>query len=74
MGDEPPSAELLRRIERALDAMPPRPRAVFECARWRDLDNAEIAAELGLSVRQVECALAAALVHIKRCVDAGGGP
>lgn len=74
MDEEPVRDEVLRRIRHALGTMPERSYAVFVRKRYRDMDYREIAAELGLSVRQVERAFAAALAHIDRCVDGDGGP
>jgi DNA-directed RNA polymerase specialized sigma24 family protein len=65
---------ILRRVEQALATMDERALAVFERARYRDLDNRAIAAELGLTINQVERALTAALVHVMRHVDGGGRP
>lgn len=72
MNDEPPLFELLRRIAEALDTMDDPPRAVFERHCFRDLDYARIAAELDISVDEVERHLAAAMLHLLRCT--GGGP
>jgi DNA-directed RNA polymerase specialized sigma24 family protein len=74
MDTGPDHDEVLRRIGQALAMMDQRPLAVFERVRYRNLDYFQIAAELGLTVRQVERAFAAALLHIARCVDGDGGP
>lgn len=47
--------------------------AVFERHRYRDLDYHKIAAELGITVRQVERHYAAAMLHIMRCTEEDGG-
>ncbi|WHU03668.1 sigma factor-like helix-turn-helix DNA-binding protein [Sphingomonas sp. NIBR02145] len=74
MEQELPVAELLRRIQSALDTMAPLPRAVFDAARYRDLEYPQIAAELGISIAEVERNLSLALIHIDHCVMADGGP
>lgn len=53
-----------RRLRRAIDAMPEPEWQVFLRARYRGLDYPKIAAELGLSVDEVERLLAAAMVHL----------
>jgi DNA-directed RNA polymerase specialized sigma24 family protein len=73
MEQELPLAEVLRRIQYALDTMNALPRAVFDLHRYRDLDYHRIAVELDISVAEVERHLAAAMLHILRCTD-GGGP
>ncbi|MCR5870362.1 MULTISPECIES: sigma factor-like helix-turn-helix DNA-binding protein [unclassified Sphingomonas] len=67
-----PLPELLRRIDQALDTMEPLPYAVFERHRFSGLDYARIAIELGVSVDEVERALADAMFHINRSVEQGG--
>ncbi|MBW4332244.1 sigma-70 region 4 domain-containing protein [Stakelama sp. CBK3Z-3] len=64
----------LCRIEQALATMDELPRAVFERARFRDLDYARIAEELGISIAEVERHLAAAMVHILNHTDPVSGP
>ncbi|MBW4332111.1 sigma-70 region 4 domain-containing protein [Stakelama sp. CBK3Z-3] len=73
MAHEPNLAEVLRRIEQALATMDELPLAVFERARFRDLDYARIADELGISVAEVEKHLAAAMLHIVNHTDPAGG-
>ncbi|UIJ47129.1 hypothetical protein LZK98_09380 [Sphingomonas cannabina] len=73
MGHDLPLHEVLRRIAQALDTMDELPRAVFERHRYRDLDYHQIAAELGITVREVERHLAAAMLHIMRCTEEDGG-
>ena len=73
MEQELPRAELLRRIRHALDTMDELPRAVFDLHRYRDLDYRRIALELGISVSEVECHMADAMLHLLRCVNKSGG-
>ena len=72
MVHERPVAELLRRIAAALATMDDLPRAVFERHCFRDLDYAEIAAELDIGVDDVERHLAAAMLHLLSSTDGGG--
>lgn len=74
MEQELPTAELLRRIRRALEMMDELPRAVFDLHRYRDLDYRQIAMELGIGVDEVERHMAAAMLHILRCTSESGGP
>ncbi|HEY8604833.1 sigma factor-like helix-turn-helix DNA-binding protein [Tsuneonella suprasediminis] len=64
----------LRRIEQALGTMDELPRAVFERARFRNLDHVQIASELGIPVTEVEQHFAAAMLHIVKHTDPFGGP
>lgn len=73
MEQELPHAELLRRIRYALETMDEVPRAVFDLYRYRDLDYRRIAEELGISVVEVECHVAAAMLHLLRGVNESGG-
>ncbi len=73
MEQELPRAELLRRIRHALDTMDELPRAVFEQYRYRDLDYQRIAAALGINIAEVERHMAAAMLHLLRCVNGNGG-
>jgi DNA-directed RNA polymerase specialized sigma24 family protein len=61
-----PSRRKLRRLRRALDTMPARPRAVFDLHRFEDRDYAQIADELGIGIAEVERAIADAMVHLHR--------
>jgi DNA-directed RNA polymerase specialized sigma24 family protein len=54
----------LRRLRRALDAMPDPERQVFDRARYRDLDYFQIAAELDITVAEVERLLGSAMFHL----------
>jgi len=54
----------LRRLRRAIDAMPEPEWQVFQRARYRDLDYFEIAAELDITVAEVERLLGSAMVHL----------
>lgn len=54
----------LRRLRRAIDAMPDPEWQVFQRARYRDLDYFQIAAELGIAVAEVERLLASAMLHL----------
>lgn len=73
MEQEPPHAELLRRIRYALDTMDELPRAVFDLHRYRDLDYGRIAEGLGISADEVEHHMAAAMLHLLRCTNESGG-
>lgn len=64
-----PHSDTVRRLSSALDTMDETERAVFERIRFSDQDYRQIAAELGLSVRQVERHFASALLHIWRMLD-----
>lgn len=74
MTHEPPLSELLRHIAAALETMDDLPRAVFERHCFRDLDYARIAHELDIGIDEVERQLAAAMLHLLRSTDGGGGP
>ena len=54
----------LRRLRRRLDTMPDAERQVFDRARYRDLDYIEIAAELDITVAEVERLMASAMRHL----------
>jgi DNA-directed RNA polymerase specialized sigma24 family protein len=59
----------LRRLRRAIDAMPDPEWQVFHRARYRDLDFFEIAAEVDITVAEVEQRLASAMVHLMEFPD-----
>ena len=52
-------------VEKAVEKMPPRRREIFILSRHRHLSNAEIARQLGLSVRTVEKHIELALSEIR---------
>ncbi|NYT40997.1 sigma-70 family RNA polymerase sigma factor [Sphingomonas sp. R-74633] len=54
----------LRRLRRAIAAMPDSEWQVFDGARYRDLDFFRIAAELDIAVPEVERLLASAMLHL----------
>lgn len=54
----------LRRLRLRLDSMPEAERQVFERARFRDLDYLQIAAELDITVAEVERLMASAMRHL----------
>jgi DNA-directed RNA polymerase specialized sigma24 family protein len=54
----------LRRLKRAIEAMPEPEWQVFQRARYRDLDYFEIAAELDTTVAEVERLLGSAMTHL----------
>jgi DNA-directed RNA polymerase specialized sigma24 family protein len=54
----------LRRLKRAIESMPEPEWQVFRRARYRDLDYFEIAAELDITVAEVERLLGSAMVHL----------
>ena len=57
---DPDLAELSRRF----DTMPERERAVFARARFRAMDYLAIAADLGMTVAEVEQLMARAMLHL----------
>ena len=59
----------LRRVRRAIDAMPDPEWQVFKRARYCDLDYFQIAAELDIAVSEVERLLASAMVHLMQFPD-----
>jgi RNA polymerase sigma factor (sigma-70 family) len=64
-----PDHGTLNRMRTALDTMDEMQRAVFERARFRNLEYRQIARELGITPREVERHLASALLHIWRHTD-----
>ena len=64
-----PDPETLNRMRAALGTMDEMQRAVFERARFRNLEYRQIGRELGITAREVERHLAAALLHIWRYTD-----
>jgi len=66
-------SEMLNRMRAALGTMDEMHRAVFERARFRNLEYRQIAHELGITPREVERHLASALLHIWRYTDPGSG-
>lgn len=54
----------LRRLKRAIEAMPEPEWQVFQRARYRDLDFFQIAAELDITLAEVEQRLANAMFHL----------
>jgi len=67
-------SELIRRMREALDAMDPVTRTVFERVRLDGRDYAQIANELGLTIREVEERFADALLQIWRHLDRAERP
>ena len=61
-------AEVLDRLESALARLPERRRVVFLAARQQGRDYVEIAERNGMSVRQVEREIAAALLQLDDAV------
>lgn len=55
------SPELLERFQRALDALPPQCRHIFELSRFETLKYREIADQLGVSIKTVETQMGKAL-------------
>jgi RNA polymerase sigma-70 factor (ECF subfamily) len=66
--DEPADPELLARIEVALRTLPRRRRAIFLAVCRDDASYAALAEQTGLSIKQVEREVAAALVQIDRAL------
>ena len=66
---EPPDAEELARLERAVLSLPRTTREVFLSHRLDNRSYTEIAAAMGISERQVERRIAEALYRISRYLD-----
>ena len=62
-------ADLLRRLEEAVAAMPAKQREIFLAHRLDDMTYAEIASRTGLSVRQVERQMARAVYKLCKQMD-----
>lgn len=80
LGTKPPSAdalaqsrELAEAVQRAVDRLPSRVRAVFRLARHEERSYAEIAAKLGISVGTVERDMAKAVDALRRELAAWRG-
>jgi RNA polymerase sigma-70 factor (ECF subfamily) len=56
-------------LERALDELTPRRRAILIAARLEEVPHAEIAARFGISTRMVEKELRAALLHCSQRLE-----
>lgn len=54
----------LRRLRRRLESMPEPERSVFIRARFRDLDYLQIAAELDITIAEVERLMSSAMRHL----------
>jgi RNA polymerase sigma factor (sigma-70 family) len=65
-------ADLLRKLEKAVSAMPRKQREIFLARRLDEMSYAEIARRTGLSVREVERQMAKAIY--KLCKQMGGHP
>ena len=65
---EPSDPELLARIEAALLTLPRRPREIFLAVRLDGTSYAELAAQTGLSTKQIEREIAGALMQIDRAL------
>ena len=63
------STKQMRCLRRAHETMPEPARAVFDRHRFRNLDYAEIANELGIDIAEVERRMAQAMVHLIRNTD-----
>jgi len=57
--------EVNLRIHQALEALPPKCRTVFSLSRYEELSYAEIAEQLGISVKAVEKHMGKALKHMR---------
>jgi RNA polymerase sigma-70 factor (ECF subfamily) len=62
-------ADLLRRLEEAVAAMPRKQREIFLAHRLDDMSYAEIASRTGLTVRQVERQMARAIYKLCKQMD-----
>lgn len=59
----------LEKLRRALQTMPRFDRAVFERARFHDMSYIDIAADLDLTVAEVEKRLVSAMRHLRDSLD-----
>lgn len=64
-------AEILERLEIGLQSMPKRRRMIFLAVRQGGASYAELAEQTGLSVRQVEREIAAALLQLDDALCGG---
>jgi DNA-directed RNA polymerase specialized sigma24 family protein len=64
-----PSKKRMRRLRRAHQTMPEPVRAVFDRARFQNLDYYQIADELGIDIAEVERRMAQAMLHLMRNTD-----
>lgn len=64
-----PSKKRMRRLRRAHQTMPEPVRAVFDRARFQNLDYYQIADELGIDIAEVERRVAEAMLHLIRNTD-----
>jgi DNA-directed RNA polymerase specialized sigma24 family protein len=71
MSDEISDAVMLERLAAALETMPTMPKAVFVRLRSDDASYGEIAAELRITVGEVERNVAAAMLHLHHGVHGG---
>lgn len=65
------SRDALRRLEAAIERLRPRTREIFLAHRIRGLTYAEIAGEMGLTVKGVEKQMSKAIAKIDRLFDRG---
>lgn len=68
MSEQLSDAVILERLAEGLKSVPAMPRAVFVRHRFDDASYAEIAAELRISIAEVEGHIAAAMLHLYRAV------
>jgi RNA polymerase sigma-70 factor (ECF subfamily) len=61
-------AEILERLEMSLRRMPERRQMIFLAVRLDGESYAKLAERTGLSVRKIECEVAAALVQLDRAL------
>jgi DNA-directed RNA polymerase specialized sigma24 family protein len=66
---ERPDPVTLKRMRAALNAMDRLPRTVFERVRFGGAGYAQIGADLGITVGEVEAHFAAALLHLSLYMD-----
>jgi RNA polymerase sigma-70 factor (family 1) len=62
------SSEVIRRIQMAVDALPPRCRMIFKLVKEDGLKYREVAELMSLSVKTVEAQMAIALRRIAQCM------
>ncbi|CAN5360844.1 hypothetical protein BH10PSE14_BH10PSE14_28940 [soil metagenome] len=68
MSEQLSDAVILERLAEGLKSMPALPRAVFVRHRFDDASYAEIAAELRITIAEVEGNIAAAMLHLHKAV------
>lgn len=63
------SAEMVKRIQQAVDALPPRCKIIFKLIREEGFRNKEVADILGISVNTIDVQLAIAIKKISQAIN-----